>query len=705
MKMVSALLVLSAIVCAPAPAASQDTISAGWDGDRALELIRRAQERRTESARDTGLTSYRADATGLVYFYLDRGDAAERNLVKTDQLALEVLWEAPDRTKQRIIGWRDRRSLPTNINYHLDHLSVVQENFGDEIRIGDGDEVRGVVHPAAPLATRFYHYRLTDSLTLRLPGADEPVRVYQLDVVPRNTDRPGFIGEIFLDRARGDLVRMDFTFTAAAYVDNYLDYINISLDNGLWEGRYWLPNRQRVELRRRIPHLDIPAGTVIRGDMRISGYELNVDFPQGTFAGPPVVTLPEAQREMYPFEDDIESVVREEGLGAETELGEIRRQARRLAWDSALRSGGPVRLRLRSVSELIRYNRAEGLAMGAGATLALPGGRMGILGGYAFGAEHPIAELALESGGATSVRAALFVNRARDVGVGPATSGFANTLAAVLAGRDYQDLFYATGAEITLRQAMGDRWSAAVTATAELQESAERTVGSGLLGGEFRPVRGIDSDAGGHTARAYAAALKVERLAPAGAARWWNGRVDIRGGTQNPFGVIEGSGCFECRQVEQVFFVKPEARFSAGRPFTPRDGRLEVEVRAGAAFGEITRQELYLLGGRGTVPGYEFRAYGGDRYALARATGSWELWRPWARGRLLAAAGLAHAGASGAEALNAWPASPTNGVKTSIGAGLGLIYDVLHVDVARGLGSGGGWEVIVEANRTFRDIL
>ena len=71
-------------------------------------------------------------------------------LIKADQIALEVYWRAPADTRQRIVGLRDQRVLPTNIRYHLDHLTVVQDDFGDLIRLGDGDEVEAVVHPAAP---------------------------------------------------------------------------------------------------------------------------------------------------------------------------------------------------------------------------------------------------------------------------------------------------------------------------------------------------------------------------------------------------------------------------------------------------------------------------------------------------------------------------------------------------------------------------
>src|SRR5690606_27059592 len=257
--------------------------------------------------------------------YLDRQDTGERNLVKTDQLALEVFWQAPDLTTQRIVGWRDEKSLPAKIKYHLDHLTVVQEDCGDEIRLGDGDEGTDGVHPAARGAEEVYEYRLVDSLTLRLPGADEPVRVYELQVRPHDVGSPAFLGSVFVEQRAGDIVRMDFTFTESSYVDRYLNYINISLDNGLWQGRFWLPNQQRVEIRRRIPELDIPAGSVIRANMRVGNYRFDEPMPQRFFSGDAVIALPRAQREAFPFEEDIHAEVREEGIGPQAELGEIRR--------------------------------------------------------------------------------------------------------------------------------------------------------------------------------------------------------------------------------------------------------------------------------------------------------------------------------------------------------------------------------------------
>jgi hypothetical protein len=675
-------LLLVLLATSGTPLTAQPTSPAageGWDGARALELIRRAQERRAVTLEDTALVNYTADARAFVYFYLDREDTGDRNLIKTDQVALEVLWQAPDQVKQRIVGWRDQRSLPTRIHYHIDHLSVVQENFGDEIRIGDGDEVTGVPHPAAPDSERFYQFQLVDSLTLRLPGASEPVQVYQVQARPRDPSRPGIIGSVFIDRRAGDLVRMDFTFTAASYVDPFLDYINISLDNGLWRGRFWLPNQQRVELRRRLPMLDVPAGTIIRANMRVGNYEFNQPLSPTTFLGPAIIAVPRAQREAFDFEEEIFAELREQGLGPAMELGEIRSAAMRLAQRQALQRFSALQLSAGGVSDLVRFNRSEGWALGLGASaLPHPGIRLRGSGGYAFGAGHPYGSLGVELGeGAARVEASVHANRPRDVEVGPAASGLGNTLAAAFAGRDFSDLYFSDGATAALTYRPSARWSGRMEVSRERHTPAPLAVRSSPFGHSFRPRLHVDAGdlTGGE--------LRLERHAPHGTARWTSGELRLDGGSFQPLCTSE------CPAAQR--FLRSQARVLTGWHWTPGQTQLELEARAGGATGELPHQRLFFLGGRGTLPGYDFRSLGGERYALGRGTASAELDETWLRGRL-------HGGLG-------W-ADPVEGrLRPSIGVGLGILHDVLHVDLHRGLVTGGRWELIVESNRGFWDFL
>jgi hypothetical protein len=100
---------------------------AEWNDPRALDLAQRATSRRTAQLADTTLRDYSARARGYVTFLAQAGDGLTEppKVVKADELGLEVFWRAPDQSKQRILGRRDTLLLPTDINYHRDHLGIV----------------------------------------------------------------------------------------------------------------------------------------------------------------------------------------------------------------------------------------------------------------------------------------------------------------------------------------------------------------------------------------------------------------------------------------------------------------------------------------------------------------------------------------------------------------------------------------------------
>lgn len=108
-------------------------------------------------------------------------------------------------------------------------------------------------------------------------------------------------------------------------------------------------------------------------------------------------------------------------------------------------------------------------------------------------------------------------------------------------------------------------------------------------------------------------------------------------------------------------------------------------MHAGLAFGNVPPQQLYYLGGRGTLPGHPFRAQSGNGFWLSRAEAIFALFDPWVALRMFAAAGGVRGGS----------------VLASAGPGLGLGWNVVHLDLGRGL-SGGHWEWVVSVDRRFR---
>lgn len=667
------------------PAAGQSA-DPGWNDRAALELVERGIERRSVTATDTPLRSYAADGRGYVYFLLDAPELDRQTLVRTDQVAVDVFWRAPDQLRQRIVGMRERRELPvTRLYYYLDRLTVVQDNFGQGIVIADGDNVNDVPHPIAEGAEYIYDYRLHDEVTLRLPGSDQPVTIQELQVRPKDPSRPAIIGSVFLAQGDGALVRMNFTFTASAYIDPRLDFINVTLENGLWEGGHWLPYEQRLEIRREMPELDLPFGTIIRTRMRVSDYRFDVETPDWLFAqSSPITMAPPAQREAFAFEQEIDAEWRLEGIGEPADVEEVRAEARRLVREQVLSGVRPSRLGARSLSEVVRYNRAEGAVAAIGWGVR-PGEGVAALAhaGWAFGAGHPTLSLRVSPGRDIDFHG--YLNRPGDVGIRSGAAGLTNSLGALLFAEDWLDPYYRSGLRAAQATSLGGGWELTTGAQIERQRSATLTSGSALFGGrdDFRPVQAIDEGI------AYGLELALTRRPERVSGRWRAG-LRLKGGVLDPTDPSETRAHALTEASVGVLHTAPAA-----------SAALEVDLSAGAVLGNAPRQALFLMGGRGTVPGYAYRSFGGRNYALLGATASADLARPWLRGRIGGALGWTGGAHEGLAEFGVGE----SGALPSISAGVGLFYDIIRVDVARGLGTDGRTELIIEISPAFRDFL
>ena len=659
---------LCALCFTSTASAFQDPL--GWNSERALELIDRARIRRDLPRGDSTLQNYTAKANGFVYFYLDRRETDERTLVKVDQIALDLYWKAPDRTKQRIVGLRDVSRLPNRMYYHLDHLTVVQNGLGDVIKIGDGDEVRDVPHPAAPAATTIYDYRLADSVTLTLGGDQGTVRVYEIQVRPKRTDRSALIGSVFVDRASADIVRMTFTFTPASYVDRRLDYINISLDNGLFAGSYWLPAEQSVEIRRQLPELDFAAGAIIKGRIRVGRYEFNQPLSDTLFWGRPVSAVPEAQRRAYPFEQDIYADLSESGLSPTPRMEELQELAEELVGVPRLSGLPSWRLYVPNASSVVRHNDTEGWYAGVGVTyVPSPTFRTDFMTGYAFGAERPevtASTTLLRGDVAWKLRA--YYNEPRDIGPIEGAPSVINTFTSSLGGRDYTDLIMTRGVELRLNAASG-RWRPGAFLRAEQHRFFSLTRADAGAG-DVRPG----------TAYEVAATLN----------RGIDERAGWRWGTDLSAGLVQFDGDGALRMLGGT-----ELRYASANTRTTS----RLHVQAGLHTDADAAQYSFLFGGRETLPGYEYRSIKYQAFVLTRAELSQSLAFPWLRGRLLASH-LAGSGQTPDTPLSAASHDPA-GSHFSYGAGVGLLWDVIRIDLMKG----DYWQTVISIRPDFWDLL
>jgi hypothetical protein len=656
-----------------------------WNDTAAIALAKRATARRTQVGADTGLRDYRARAHGFVFFLGQFGEGMNQapRLIKADQLELEVYWKAPRLSKQRIVGWREGTELPTDISYHVDHLGIIQNNFGPVIRLGDGDEVKDVPHPLSPDALLRYDYALGDTTTIHL--GDTVVRVAILEVRPALA-APAIAGTLYLDVATADLVRMSFSFTPDSYVDKQLEDVSIVLENALWQGRYWLPYRQEIELRRRATWLDIPARGVIRGRWDVEDYDFNIGLDDRWFAGPEIVALPRAEREAYPWDQSLAAAIQDVAEPVRrNDMEAVRAEVTRLAGYRARSALQPQRLGVRRISDLVHANRVEGLALGAGFVMRLGGAAEArALFSYGTADGRPKGLFALsEAQGLWHAEAAVY-REVRDVADHAVVAPLVNSFAAQEFGDDYGDYYGAEGLQLVVTRMLGARGEASLT----LQRDAIRslTVHGAPASGTYRPNPAL----GGPSANR--AVLTLRRR---------SGGFAVRRDLQAEV-TLEIGG-----PRDEISYGRLAMTGQALAPLGPT--RVLLRADAGYASRALPAHRAFVLGGRGTLPGDPFRAWGGSRAVWLHAE-----WRVPLPALTLGIGSLARVPTTLTAApfvATGWTEVPpagttwraTGDARTSIGIALEWL-GLIRLELGMGLQSGRG-QLSFDLSRDFWPIL
>lgn len=686
----AAWLVLGALPAASGPALGQgverecraylDASEPGWNEHRVLRIIREAVRERQNAFSDTTLSAFDAYAEGHIDFLADFGEFGGERTVRIDHVALQLQWARGGGSLQTLIGRRKVTWAPTKIHYHIDHLSLVMENFGETIQIGEGDEIEHVLHPIAPGAPDYYQYRLVDSTAVMV--GPHTSTVYRIQVRPSCQDDPGVVGTFDLDYESLAIARMSASFTPSSYVDPTVASVTIVLVNGWVERRWWLPVRQRVEVRRQVNWMDLPFGTTIRASFEILDYDLDPEPHQGLRGEHRVGALPQDQLDRYAGWQREE--MRIQGSWAPKDSArfeDVRREAVGIVANRYLGGNSRLRFFLPDLSSGIRYRRAEGLLLGAGASYR-PSGHTGIFAwaGYPFERQKPQAALEIRQRlEASTVKLHGYLERLTDVGAFPTASGLISSFGAAFRGDDYTDPYFRSGGSISLMAPIGT-FTATARGVWEEQKSAELVAGS-IGSTEPRPVRSITD---GTDLRAEFEL--ATRLGTGLAAAWSIAlRSELSGGAD--FG-----------------YTRWIASFEAAPPDPDAVWQWEAAGSIALATGTTPEQRLFLIGGRGTVPGYAFRTFGGDQAAYSLAAMSRELVAPWIRLRVLGAAGWSEVTMVSRRAAESFGVVGTDRIKTSLGAGVSLFWDLVRLDAAHGLDDG-EWEWMLSVNPAWREPL
>lgn len=635
-----------------------------WNSPEALALAERARDRRLVDRPDTGLTGYRAEARGFVLFMAQIGAEPPR-LVKADQLAVEVYWRSPGQSKQIIRAWRDGRWLPTDIHYHRDHLGIVTNDFGPRIVIGEGDEVRDVPHPLSAEGREQYDFALGESVTLQTEQSRITVRA--LEVRARDPAQPGVVGTLYVDSATAAVVRFRFGFTPASYLDSQLADITVLLENALAEGRWWLPARQIIEIRRRVAWLDFPAVSIIRGRWEIGDYEFNPDLPPELLAGTPIGGLRQASDSSGSWDRPLaEEVASEAPPVGPDDLTRLRAEVSRVAGGRTLERVRPARFGLDGLSDLAHVNRVEGLTLGLGIALGSGPWRLRPRAAYGIDNDGFTGGATLERRWGGSVSALEASRSVIDFSDLPAASRLINSFAAQEWGDDFGDYLRLDRLALTDRTPVGHRGSLNVEFA--LEKSASLATSSVPARGQYRPNPALG--AGSY----QVLRLSLRRSAALDLKRDWSGELGYEGGA-GPVG-----------------YSRIHASLAGRLPAGP--GALAALLFAGAGTDGLPLWRSFAIGGRSTLPGEGFRAWGGRAAILARVEWRFEIPAPalplgaWAStGNGVTLAPFVAAGWAGGQS-GGVPWRPSEGVRPVAGLSVDFFMHLLRLSTGVGLRTG-----------------
>lgn len=654
------ILLLSA---APLQSAPPDTTSP-YSSPAVQQLVERAMARRRAS--DSLVHDYQATIRYRLSVGVGRRIWSRVPASAVEEQVARVQWQLPNDLRVDVAGRRFRsRSNTFQLSSVWDRPWFVPRAVDDSVRIFSNEfPATGALHPLAAAGPAWYRYARTGELTVT-PARGEPLRLLRVEVTPRRPGPALVAGQMWIDSASAEVVRFTFRYLGTALwvraeegprgpdsakarrlnaLANRIVSIDADLEYGLQEGRYWMPHRQVLAGRVRLPLVSdvvIPfQATTTFDDYAINGGSPIVfDLPLPDTAGLTGDSLRALRR------------AREDSLQAERRgrNGETADSLR--AWDYADRwAGGRYELhrppnvkldrydqwpdslsldpdpadarRLREaeeglarlsealpdsvtgrtghgfgyerLSDLLRYDRVQGLSVGLGYRVRAPSLRFADIYGtvrYGLSDDRVTGRLSLvrdAPGGRFTLSGYRDVTDVDPFGAGR-TAG--NTLNALFAAHDNADYVLAEGGTAGYETSLHTGLDLFVGARVERQTGVSRKATSEVndfLGGDgqFPPNPPVDEGtfAGGTVRVTHLARLR------------WSLTADVLAGDRRTTGRLFG-----------------DLRGSVG------DARgATVRVKAGIATSPTLAQMAFRLGGLGTVRGFEYGERRGQAFWAAQ---------------------------------------------------------------------------------------
>jgi len=453
-----------------------------FDSPDTEALVIRAIEATGEVPAD--LLDYRARVHSTMQITIAADTIGVADLPATvDEVVSNVSWHRSGYLHQDVVGHRSRVlvPLPYTLATIFEDVWVIPHLYGARIYSPLGGAA--ALNPFSASGPRYYRYQAEDTVRIRLP--DELLTLVPIAVRPRvdqsESDLRLVIGTFYVDVSRAAVARARVGFAGGdRLIPRTLGQIEtfVELENGLWEGKYWLPFRQRRDIffesrllggavTARVVNrfVDFQLNTGWQPTGELVRLDWNLGDQRAAFAD---WSAPLGSEEMELSAEDFADL----RLATAAESRQEERITARFHYDRG--------------SHLFRFNRVEGPFVGVGARVVPPYPRLNRwelygTGGWAMAEETARGELVFRRGTAVvpllaegidwGFEAAAY-RRLRDIQ--PFRPTFVwdwfYTLPALIWGEDPRDYYDAIGAEAAMIGRRG-RWSGRAGVRYEVHDS------------------------------------------------------------------------------------------------------------------------------------------------------------------------------------------------------------------------------------------
>ncbi len=662
-----------------------------------------------------------------------------------EQVASELQWSRSGDFEQHVIGYRSQAIglqiatigffrnawvVPSLYGNRLSLLFGVDTSFRRPGTGGSRPSASGgkpsptttffAIHPLSVDREHLYRFSGGDTVE-HLRVGDREIRIVRLLVEPKAKlpfNTVVFSGEMDLDADRKHVVRMRGSFSTTAegppggVLGELLSSVRptgiafVELVNSEVNGQFWLPSYQRFEAQAMLPVIG-DAKAAFRIISRFSDYVITPPdsavivggVPRDTLRARPHV-LSIATRDslsaFHAWKSDI-------GAATQTTTTEDFMDVAPARW----RTDGPPKFGLEAerLSDLIRFNRIEGLYTGTGVVMrmrdAAPGLTFRAVGGYAWNERTARARASatlLQGPWSYAVRAGRSLDITNDFR-DPLDSG--STLGALVSTDDYDYVDrYSAGASVTRSFA-----STGLQARLEAGWADDRAVTEALSQNPFHtsylPNRGVDN--GNYLRTAFTLGWHSDANAEY-----------LRPGFGAALGYLRGDGQLNFQRID----LRVSMRENAGRwTFASR-------FDAGVVLGAAPPQQLFEIGSSEGLPGYNYKQFAGNQAVLLRSLAMYRLnildapikitriyWLPALAPALAASIQTGWTGASDAAAkgsilrlggTTALPVSTVTGnARATVALGLRFFGGALGVSMARAVDHIDRWRAQVDFGQIF----